>query len=79
MIERERQPNVLREQFKVLGSTGNVYTITIDNVPSCDCPDFLKGNHCKHLIFVFLKILGVKESSHFYYQKYVLYVLGSWV
>ena len=37
MIERERNPKELRETFKVLGSTGNVYTVRIDTLPSCDC------------------------------------------
>ena len=37
MIERERDPNGLCETFKVLGSTGNVYTVRIDTLPSCDC------------------------------------------
>lgn len=37
MIERERNPNELHETFKVLGSTGNVYTVRIDTLPSCDC------------------------------------------
>ena len=37
MIERERIPSELRETFKVLGSTGNVYTVRIDTLPSCDC------------------------------------------
>jgi len=71
MIERERLEGELKEAFKVLGSTGNVYTVTISHVPSCDCPDALKGNHCKHILFIFLKVLGVPESSGHYYQKYV--------
>lgn len=37
MIEREKDPEALRETFKVLGSTGNVYTVHIDTLPSCDC------------------------------------------
>ena len=69
MIERVRDPEALRETFKVLGSTGNVYTVTIEQVPKCDCPDFGKGNHCKHLIFVMLKVLNVEEASGFHYQK----------
>lgn len=32
-----------------------VYEVVIDKVPGCSCPDALKGNHCKHLLFVFLK------------------------
>ena len=38
------------------GSTGNVYTIVIQHLPTCDCPDYGKGNHCKHLLFVMLKV-----------------------
>lgn len=42
MVDRHREGNELKEVFKVLGSVGNVYTVTISHVPSCDCPDALK-------------------------------------
>jgi len=42
--------------FSLLGSTGNLYEVIISNVPSCTCPDFLKGNVCKHIIFVYVKV-----------------------
>ncbi|GAA5947933.1 hypothetical protein JCM3765_007035 [Sporobolomyces pararoseus] len=58
----------ISEEFKVLGSTGNVYTIRICNVPTCDCPDGQKGNHCKHILFVFLKILQIPQSVNLWYQ-----------
>ena len=48
-IGRERTSET-SEDFKVLGSTGNVYTIRICNVSTCDCPDGQKGNHCKHIV-----------------------------
>ncbi|WVN85326.1 uncharacterized protein L203_100471 [Cryptococcus depauperatus CBS 7841] len=58
------------DQFKVLGSTGNVYTVTMGPKPDCDCPDCTKGNlPCKHIIFVFLKILKIPRSSALWYQK----------
>ena len=62
---------VAREEFKVLGSTGNVYTVTIDRQPRCDCPDWLKngGDPCKHTLFVFLRVLGIHQNSHLWYQK----------
>ncbi|KAG9020134.1 hypothetical protein FS837_008570 [Tulasnella sp. UAMH 9824] len=69
MIDRQRNGEDLREVFKVLGSTGNVYTVTIDKVPSCDCPDASKGNHCKHILFIFLKVLDVPVDSKGWYQK----------
>jgi hypothetical protein len=39
MVDRKRvdREDELREEFKVLGSTGNVYTVIIQKVPSCDC------------------------------------------
>ena len=37
LIDRSRNGAELREEFKVLGSTGNVYTVKIDKVPTCDC------------------------------------------
>ncbi|ODN84634.1 hypothetical protein L202_00541 [Cryptococcus amylolentus CBS 6039] len=72
MIERiAYQPEPHRaDQFKVLGSTGNVYTVTIGSTPDCDCPDCEKGNSpCKHIIFVFLKVLKVSIGSPIWYQK----------
>ncbi|KAF7976507.1 hypothetical protein HWV62_6313 [Athelia sp. TMB] len=37
MVDRTRVGQGLREEFKVLGSTGNVYTVVIDKNPSCNC------------------------------------------
>ncbi|RXW14068.1 hypothetical protein EST38_g11788 [Candolleomyces aberdarensis] len=61
MVDRRRNDGELREEFSVLGSTGNVYTITIGTTPKCNCPDAGKGNHCKHI---------VPQSSNLWYQKY---------
>lgn len=72
MIDRRRNGNELREEFSVLGSTGNVYTVTIDRIPKCDCPDATKGNHCKHILFVFIKVLQVSEASGYWFQKALL-------
>ncbi|KAK0194810.1 hypothetical protein F5146DRAFT_923008 [Armillaria mellea] len=72
MIDRERDSDELKETFKVLGSTGNVYTVVIDHTPHCDCPDASKGNHCKHIIFVFIKVLQVPHESSHWYQKALL-------
>ncbi|CEQ39533.1 SPOSA6832_01053 [Sporobolomyces salmonicolor] len=48
-VARERTGEI-SEEFKVLGSTGNAYTIKIGKTPSCNCPDGMKGNHCKHIV-----------------------------
>ncbi|KAF9519645.1 hypothetical protein BS47DRAFT_1312253 [Hydnum rufescens UP504] len=72
LVDRERQDQALSERFKILGSTGNVYDVVIDKLPVCTCPDASKGNHCKHLLFVFLKVLDVPITSSLYYQKALL-------
>lgn len=54
--------------FSVLGSTGNVYEVTLSKVPDCSCPDHRKGNLCKHLLFVALKVVGLPSSSPLVYQ-----------
>ncbi|PCH37651.1 hypothetical protein WOLCODRAFT_113901 [Wolfiporia cocos MD-104 SS10] len=72
MVDRRRNGNELKEQFSVLGSTGNVYTVIIDKTPSCNCPDATKGNHCKHILFIFLKVLQVTQESGYWYQKALL-------
>lgn len=69
MVNRRREGNELREEFSVLGSTGNVYTVIVDKIPSCNCPDATKGNHCKHILFIFLKVLQVPQESGYWYQK----------
>jgi len=46
--------------------------VVIDKLPSCDCPDASKGNHCKHIMFVFLKVLQVSHRSSLWYQKALL-------
>ncbi|EKM57496.1 uncharacterized protein PHACADRAFT_206397 [Phanerochaete carnosa HHB-10118-sp] len=72
MVDRNRNGDELREEFQVLGSTGNVYTVVIDKIPQCSCPDSLKGNHCKHILFIFAKVLQVPYTSHAWYQKALL-------
>jgi hypothetical protein len=65
---------LLGEDFKVLGSTGNVYSVVIDSKPRCDCPDARKNpsDICKHLIFVFLKVLKLPEDIPYWFQKSLL-------
>ncbi|XP_042484149.1 mitogen-activated protein kinase kinase kinase 1-like [Macadamia integrifolia] len=43
--------------FFVLGDSGNVYKVNLTATPSCTCPD--RTTPCKHILFVFLRVLGV--------------------
>ncbi|CAK7353184.1 unnamed protein product [Dovyalis caffra] len=43
--------------FFILGATGNVYTVTLNAIPTCSCPD--RTTPCKHILFVLIRVLGV--------------------
>jgi hypothetical protein len=48
--------------FEVLGSTGNIYTVALDGVPKCTCPDHCTRNsRCKHILFMLIKIFNVVD------------------
>ena len=59
-------------KFIVLGSTGNVYTVTIGPEPCCTCPDGEKGNVCKHILFVFIRVLKIPRTSALIAQRALL-------
>jgi len=63
--------NFMRK-YSVMGSIGNVYEVNIKKLPSCTCPDFGNGNICKHILFIYLKVLKVEKNSYLIYQKALL-------
>lgn len=54
--------------FSILGSTGNCYDVMIQRLPHCTCPDHAKGNLCKHILFVLLKVMQLPPESPLIYQ-----------
>ncbi|KIX93281.1 uncharacterized protein Z520_10924 [Fonsecaea multimorphosa CBS 102226] len=54
------------EDIDIVGSTGNVYTVTISHLPTCTCPDSLRGNECKHKVYALHTVL--KAPLHLQYQ-----------
>ncbi|KAK3694194.1 SWIM zinc finger protein [Podospora appendiculata] len=48
------------ETVELTGSTGNIYTVEIARQPTCDCPHSLKGNQCKHVVYVLARVLRAK-------------------
>ena len=54
------------ETVELAGSTGNVYTVSISHVPTCTCPNFVKGNpQCKHILYVLIKMLKAPERLQY--------------
>lgn len=64
VIERTREGTeaVPEEVIVMAGTTGNLYDVVIGLEPSCTCPDYMNGNHCKHIIYVCEKI-SLKEPK----------------
>jgi len=54
VIDRTRggTEDVPEETIDMAGTTGNIYSITISQMPKCTCPDNKKGNQCKHIVYV---------------------------
>ncbi|KAI3923338.1 hypothetical protein MKW98_026931 [Papaver atlanticum] len=50
-------------EFFVLAETGNVYNVTLSTTPTCkcNCPDSTVP--CKHIFFVFLRVLGISQND----------------
>ncbi|KAJ9660275.1 hypothetical protein H2201_007021 [Coniosporium apollinis] len=53
------------ETVKMVGSTGNVYTVTINKLPSCNCPHALKRFQCKHIVYVMNRVLHAPPNLEY--------------
>lgn len=48
--------------YKILGTSGNIYDVTLTNETSCTCPDFItRHKKCKHIYFVIIKLLKLQN------------------
>ena len=51
--------NKFMREFNVVGTSGEIYTVKINQNPSCSCPDNeCNGNICKHIYFIFLRVMN---------------------
>lgn len=60
----------LHEDIDIVGTTGNIYTVTIGRLPTCTCPDSQKGNECKHKVYALATVL--RASYEYQYQRALL-------
>ena len=51
------------------GSGIAVYEVTVGRHPDCTCPDFQKGNLCKHYLFVMLRVLRLDRADPLVWQR----------
>lgn len=63
ILTHEYEKNILERKYEVMGTSGNVYTVTIKNDPDCTCPDYVnRHKRCKHIYFVLMRIMKVSEG-----------------
>lgn len=69
IIDRKRvdTAEIPTEEIILAGTTGNLYTIHVNQKPSCNCPYALKGHECKHIVYVLHRVL--KAPYHLSYQR----------
>eukprot|EP00466_Bigelowiella_natans_P011090 jgi/Bigna1/145760/aug1.103_g20468 len=64
----------VHKTFWVQGTSGGVQTIDVSSFPKCTCHDFQRGQlPCRHLLYVYLKVLGLSPNSPLIYQKALLH------
>ncbi|KAF2468006.1 uncharacterized protein BDR25DRAFT_266475, partial [Lindgomyces ingoldianus] len=63
--ERCGTDDVPEEKVLIAGTTGNIYSVHIGLIPTCDCPHARKGHQCKHIIYVMLRVLKAPENISF--------------
>ena len=52
------------KKFTVLGTTGSVYTVTINTNPTCTCFDFKRRKtRCKHIYFILTRVMKVPQAN----------------
>ena len=63
------EDNPYEREYLIMGNSGNTYTVTISNDPSCICPDYrTRGNRCKHIYFVLIRIMNTYNYTEEIYS-----------
>jgi hypothetical protein len=67
LIETIPESEKNQREFVVMGSTGNVYNVTIKDIPQCTCPDFrLRHKRCKHIYFVLIRLMKTTNEDEIF-------------
>ena len=73
LLECHQAENNYARKYDVMGTTRNVYTVNIKNIPECTCPDYqTRHRRCKHIYFILIRIMKVskdEEDSDYYDNK----------
>ncbi|KAK4230998.1 ring finger domain-containing protein [Podospora fimiseda] len=68
VLSRTRTADPLEEKVELVGTTGNIYIVTITQTPRCTCPVGARGHQCKHQVYVVMRVLHA-TSTYVYQHK----------
>ena len=52
------------KEYVVMGTTGNIYKVKIQETPVCTCWDYMtRHRRCKHIYFILCRIMKVNQSK----------------
>jgi hypothetical protein len=58
------------KKFAVMGSTGNIYKVTIKDIPECTCPDYrIRSSRCKHIYFILMRVMKISNIDEEIYDE----------
>jgi hypothetical protein len=58
-----------KRSFRIQGSTGNVYVVSVARRPGCTCIDHrINGHTCKHILFVMLRVYDIPRTNDVVWQ-----------
>jgi hypothetical protein len=78
LIEAIEKKSDASREYVIMGLTRNVYNVNICSTPTCTCPDYTtRGNRCKHIFFVLLRIMKVNDPDKAKYSDHDLKVMFS--
>jgi hypothetical protein len=80
LIETINFGNKFNERtYIVLGTSNNIYDVTIKNTPECTCQDYRsRNNRCKHIYFILIRILlAQNEDSETYTDEELCKMFGT--
>lgn len=64
ILTHDYNEDEFKRSYEVMGTSGNAYTVCIETVPTCTCPDYAtRHKRCKHIYFVLSRIMKVKSDQ----------------
>jgi hypothetical protein len=74
ILQQKNLHEVMGREYAVIEEDGDVFKVTVSKQPNCTCPSFkaTPANLCKHLFFIYIKVLKLEETDTVILQRALL-------